>query len=58
MRNSRRTERAFALLAALAATSLAPRSVLAQVPNLFGGEEFSSEGPNCYAFKLKRPPAW
>jgi hypothetical protein len=53
MQNSRRTERALALVAALAATSLAPRPVSAQVPNLFGGEEFSSEGPNCYALKLK-----
>ena len=50
MRNSRSTERAFALLATLAAASLAPCPVSAQV---FGGEAFSSEGPKCCALRLQ-----
>ena len=50
MRNSRSIERACALLATLAAASLAPRQGWAQG---FGGEAFSSQGPNCYSLKLK-----
>jgi hypothetical protein len=50
MWNSRSTERGLALLATLAAAPLAPRPVWAQG---FGGDAFSSQGPNCYSLKLK-----
>lgn len=49
MRNRRRLVQGTMLLAGVALTVLAPRRALAQ----FGGEPFSTAGPNCEGLKLQ-----